>query len=49
MVEDGIILKGSQIVFPTKEHEAILKLINEGHFGLNKYKLRAKASLLTRT
>ena len=42
MVEDGIVLKGTQIVISTKKHEAILKLIHEGHLGLNKCKLRAK-------
>ena len=31
MPEDGIILKGTWIVIPTKKHEAFLKLINEGH------------------
>ena len=41
-VEDDIVLKGTQIVIPTKKHEAILKLIDEGHLGLNKCKLRAK-------
>ena len=42
MVEDGIVLKGTQIIISTKKHEAILKLIHEGHLGLNKCKLRAK-------
>ena len=41
-VEDGLILKGTRIVIPTKKHEAILKLIHEGHLGLNKCKLCAK-------
>ena len=41
MIEDGIVLKGSQIVIPTKKCEAVLQLIHEGHLGLNKYKLRA--------
>ena len=38
-VEDGLILKGTRIVIPTKQQEAILKLIHEGHLGLNKCKL----------
>ena len=40
-IEDGIILKGTQIVVPTKKQEAVLKLIHECHLGLNKCKLRA--------
>ena len=41
-MEDGIILKGTQIIILAKKHEAILKLIHEGHLGLNKCKLQAK-------
>ena len=41
-VEDGLILKGTRIVIPTKQHKAILKLLHKGHLGLNKCKLRAK-------
>ena len=41
-VEDGLILKGTRIVIPDKNNEAILKLIYEGHLGLNKCKLCAK-------
>ena len=44
-VEDGLILKGTRIVIPTKQQEAILKLIHEGHFGLNKCKLHAKETV----
>ena len=33
-VENGIALKGAQIVVPYKKHEATLKLIHEGHLGL---------------
>ena len=40
-VKDGIILKGTWIVIPAKKCEAVLKLIHEGHLGLNKCKLRA--------
>ena len=41
-VEDGLILKGIRIVISAKKHEAVLKLIQEGHLGLNKCKLHAK-------
>ena len=43
--EDGLILKGTRIVIPTKKHESILKLIHEGHLGLNKCKLCAKETV----
>ena len=42
MMEDGNVLKGTQIVIPTKKCEGVLKLIHEGNLGLNKFKLRAK-------
>ena len=35
-VEDGLILKGTRIVIPVKQHEVVLKLIHGGHLGLNK-------------
>ena len=41
-VEDGLILKGIRIAIPAKKHETILKLIHEGHLGLNKCKVCAK-------
>ena len=44
-VEDGLILKGTRIVIPTKQQEAILKLIHKGHLGLNKCKLQAKETV----
>ena len=44
-IEDGIILKGTRIVIPAKKHEAVLKLIHEGHLGLNKCKLHAKETV----
>ena len=44
-VEDGLILKGTRIVIPTKPWEAILKLIHEGHLSLNKCKLQAKETV----
>ena len=40
-VEDGLILKSTRIVILTKKLEALLKLIHEGHLGLNKCKLHA--------
>ena len=48
-IEDGIILKGTRIVIPAKEWGAVLKLIHEGHLGLNKWKLHVKETLLART
>ena len=39
-IEDGLILKGTRIIIPNNHHKAILKLIHEGHLGLNKCKLR---------
>ena len=41
-IEDGLILKGIRIVIPSKKHEAVLKLIHEGHSGLNKCMLHMK-------
>ena len=44
-IEDGIILKGSRIAIPAKKWEAVLKLIHEGHLGLNKCKLHGKETV----
>ena len=44
-VEDGLILKGTRMVVPNKQQEAILKLIHKGHLGLNKCKLWAKETV----
>ena len=44
-IEDGLILKGTRILIPSKKHEAVLKLIHEGHLGLNKCKLHAKETV----
>ena len=44
-IKDGLILKGTQIVIPTKKHEAILKQIHENHLGLTKCKLHAKQAV----
>ena len=44
-VEDGLALKGTKIVIPNKKCEAILKVIHEGHLGLNKCKLCIKCTV----
>ena len=44
-MEHGLILKVTRIVIPNKKCEAILKLIHEGHLGLNKCKLCAKETV----
>ena len=44
-VEDGLVLKGTRIVIPIKQQGTILKLIHEGHLGLNKGKLCAKETV----
>ena len=41
-VEDGLILKGTRIVIPNKQCKAVLKLIHEGHLGLNKLQAACK-------
>ena len=41
-VEDGLVLKGTRIIIPNKKDKAVLKLIHEGHLGLNICKLHAK-------
>ena len=44
-IEDGLILKGTRIVIPIKNREAILNQIHDSHLGLNKCKLQAKQTL----
>ena len=44
-IEDGLVLKGAGIIIPDKKREEILKLIHEGHLGLNKCKMRAKETM----
>ena len=44
-VEDGLILKGTRIVIPNKQCKVILNLLQEGHLGLNKWKLKTKESV----
>ena len=38
-IEDGLVLKGTQIVIAKIKHKHILTLIHEGHLGLGKCKL----------
>ena len=44
-IEDGVTLKETRIVIPTKKWEAVLMLIQEGHLGLNKCKLHANETV----
>ena len=44
-IEEGLVLKGTRIITPDKKREEILKLIHEGHLGLNKCKMRAKETM----
>ena len=44
-IEDGLILKGTQIIIPHKKREAILKQIHDNHLGLTKCKLHAKQAV----
>ena len=44
-IEDGLILKGTRIVIPSKKQDTMLKLIHEGHHGLAKCKLCAKETV----
>ena len=44
-IEDGLILKGMQIMIPDKMREDILKQIHKGHLGLNKCQMRVKETV----
>ena len=44
-IEDELILTGTRTVIPKKKHEAILKLIHEGHLGLKRCRLHAKETV----
>ena len=44
-IEDGLILKGTRIVIPSKKQDEILQLIHEGHLGLTKCKLQVKETV----
>ena len=45
IIEDGLLLKGTRIVIPSRKHDDILKQIHKGHLGLTKYKLQAKEAV----
>ena len=38
-IEDGLVLKGTQIVIPMNKHKQILTMIHEGHLSPGKCKL----------
>ena len=38
-IEDGLLLKGTQIVIPKNKFKQILTMIHEGHWGLGKCKI----------
>ena len=42
---DGLLLKGMRIVIPDQCCEVILKKLHEGHFGIDRTKLRARDSV----
>ncbi|KAI8519529.1 hypothetical protein Bbelb_027860 [Branchiostoma belcheri] len=44
-VEDGVLLAGSRIIIPKSMRPEILQKIHEGHLGMEKSKLRAKAAV----
>ena len=41
-IEDGLVLKGTEIVIPKNKHKQILTMVHEGHLGLGKCKLWCK-------
>ena len=41
-IEDGLVLKGTRIVFPKGKHKQALAMIHENHLGLGKCKLQCK-------
>ena len=44
-IEDGLVLKGTQIIIAIKKHEVILRQIHDSHLGFTKCKLRAKQAV----
>ena len=44
-IEDGLVLKGTRIIIPTKKCKAILRQIHNSHLGLTKCKLHAKQAV----
>ena len=41
-IEDGLLLKGTQIGIPSNKHKQILAMIHKSHLGLGKCKLQSK-------
>lgn len=44
-IEDGLIIKGEQVVIPTTKRNEYLNKIHEGHFGISRCQQRAKSSI----
>ena len=44
-IKDGLVLKGTRIIIPTKKREAILRQIHDSHLGFTKCKLCAKQAV----
>ena len=42
---DGLVLKGTRIIVPKACHEEVLSKLHEGHFGVERTKLRARDSI----
>ena len=43
---DGLVLKGTRIIVPRVCHEEVLAKLHEGHFGIERTKLRAERQCL---
>ena len=44
-VLDGLILKGTRIIIPNDCRDEVLEKLHEGHFGIDRTKLRARDSM----
>ena len=42
---DGLILKGTRIIIPSECRDEVLEKLHEGHFGIDRTKLRARDSM----
>ena len=42
---DGLILKGTRIIIPDECRDEVLGKLHEGHFGIDRTKLRARDSV----
>ena len=42
---DGLVLKGTRIIVPKACNEEVLSKLHEGHFGVERTKLRARDSV----